>query len=369
MKKSRIISLPFYGTLFIFLSSIFQGNYSFSQDSLDHSKKLTIDGYLETYYTLDFNNGTSNTRPDFFYSYHRTNEFNVNLGLVNLRYAEDRIRSTIGLMAGTYASANMAHELPELRFIHEAALGFQLLNNHNLWLDMGVLPSHIGFESSIGVNHWNLTRSILAENTPYYSAGIQLNYTSENNHFYFALLAMNGWQRITRIPGNKTIAFGHQFQWRPNDQWKLNSSSFIGNEFPQDERRMRYVHDFFIQFEKDKFGLIGGIDVGAEQESYLSTSYAYFVAAIVESKLYVSKKMFIGLRGEYFLDRGGMLIDEFESPNWGGTISFHYSLKENMIFRLEGRNLHNQNSIFESSDGLTSNAYFVTVGAALKIGH
>jgi len=368
MKTYRTIFFRFFSILFIlFVILAFKGNNTFSQTPSDLSKKLTIEGYLETYFTLDLNNGASNQRPDFFYSYHRTNEFNVNLGLVNLKYEENKIRSTLGLMAGTYANANMAHELPELRFIHEASIGYQLLDNHALWVDMGVLPSHIGFESSIGMNHWNLTRSILAENTPYYSAGVQLHYTTKNEKFSFAVMALNGWQRITRIPGNKTIALGHQFQFKPNDQWTLNSSSFIGNEFPQEERRMRYVHDFFFQYENDKFGLIGGIDVGAEQESYLSRNYTHFVAAIIESKVHLSKKMYIGWRGEYFLDRGGMLIDKFETPNWGGTFSFNYSPEENFLFRFEGRSLHNSTSIYESSTGLTSNAFYLSLGVALKM--
>lgn len=60
------------------------------------------------------------------------------------------------------------------------------------------MPSHIGFESAIGKDCWNLTRSILADNSPYYETGIKLGYTSKNEKLYLAGMYLNGWQRIQK---------------------------------------------------------------------------------------------------------------------------------------------------------------------------
>ncbi len=46
------------------------------------------------------------------------------------------------------------------------------------------MPSHIGFESAVGSDCWNLTRSILAENSPYFESGIKLNYTNKKQDVY-----------------------------------------------------------------------------------------------------------------------------------------------------------------------------------------
>jgi hypothetical protein len=46
----------------------------------------------------------------------------------------------------------------------EANIGYKPFAATNFWIDAGVMPSHIGFESAIGSDCWNLTRSILAEN-------------------------------------------------------------------------------------------------------------------------------------------------------------------------------------------------------------
>jgi hypothetical protein len=40
------------------------------------------------------------------------------------------------------------------------------------------MPSHIGFESVISADCWTLTRSLLAENSPYYETGMRLEATS-----------------------------------------------------------------------------------------------------------------------------------------------------------------------------------------------
>ncbi|WP_171017633.1 outer membrane beta-barrel protein [Sphingobacterium daejeonense] len=38
--------------------------------------------------------------------------------------------------------------------VYEANLGYKLLENHELWIDAGVLPSHIGGESGYCVGQY-----------------------------------------------------------------------------------------------------------------------------------------------------------------------------------------------------------------------
>jgi hypothetical protein len=52
-----------------------------------------------------------------------------------------------------------------LKNIYEANVGISLNKKNNLWVDAGVMPSHIGFESAISMDNWYLTRSLLAENS------------------------------------------------------------------------------------------------------------------------------------------------------------------------------------------------------------
>ena len=45
---------------------------------------LTISGYVEAYYSNDFNNPDDHLRPQFIFCYNRTNEVNVNLAMIKL---------------------------------------------------------------------------------------------------------------------------------------------------------------------------------------------------------------------------------------------------------------------------------------------
>ena len=126
--------------------------------------KGTLSGYLEVYYCYDFSNPENHTRPSFVYSHNRHNEVNLNLGLIKYNYTSNLVRSNFALMAGTYANANLAAEPGVLKNIYEANVGVKISKKNEIWVDAGIMPSHIGFESAISKDCWNLTRSLLAEN-------------------------------------------------------------------------------------------------------------------------------------------------------------------------------------------------------------
>jgi hypothetical protein len=168
------------------------------------STQLSFSAYAEVYYSYDFSKPTTNSRPSFIYNHHRSEEVTVNLGMMRTAYSNPKIRANLGLMACTYANANLAAETGVLKNIFEANAGVRISKRNQLWVDAGILPSHIGFESAIGKDCWTLTRSLAAENSPYYEAGVRLSYHTLNQKWYAAFLLLNGWQRIQRVAGNHT---------------------------------------------------------------------------------------------------------------------------------------------------------------------
>jgi len=161
-----------------------------------------------------------------------------------------------------------------LKNILEANAGVKIFKKKNLWIDAGVFSSHIGFESAIGKDCWNLTRSILADNSPYFETGAKISYTTDDGKWFISGLLLNGWQRIQRVDGNNTPAFGHQLTYKPNAKITLNSSSFIGNDKPDSVRQMRFFHNFYGIFQlTDKLALTNGFNIGAEQKTKGSSKY------------------------------------------------------------------------------------------------
>ncbi len=313
-------------------------------------KTLTISGYAEVYYQQEFNNPISNTRPGFVYSLSRNNEISLNLGLIKAAYETDRVRTNLALGVGSYMNANYAAEEGVLKNTYEANVGVKLSKTKNLWFDAGILPSHIGFESAIGTDCFTLTRSMMADNSPYFETGAKLSYLTDNGKWNMALLVLNSWQRIQRVEGNTTPAFGHQLTFSPSEKVTLNSSSFIGNDFPDSERRMRYFHNLYGKFQiSNQFALIAGFDIGAQQKEKSSDDYDIWYTPVLIAKYSPTEKVSIAARGEYYHDKNGVIIST-ETENgfqtFGASLNVDYQILPNLIWRTEVKSLNSKDAVF-----------------------
>lgn len=313
-------------------------------------KALRFSSYMEIYYLYDFAQPAGHERPDFVYSFDRHNEFNLNFGYVKAAYNQARIRSNLALMTGTYANANLAAEPGVLKNIYEANVGLKLSKIHDLWLDAGVFSSHIGFESAVGADCWNLTRSMLADNSPYYESGAKLTYKTADGKWLASGLLLNGWQRIQRLPGNNTPAFGHQLTYTPSARITLNSSSFIGSDVPDPERKMRYFHNFYGQFQLGKkWGLIAGFDVGAQQKARGSSDYDYWYSPVLIGRYTPNEKLAVAARVEQYADRQGVIIAT-PAPNgfqtWGYSLNLDWKVMDKVLWRIEGKLFQGKDPIF-----------------------
>jgi hypothetical protein len=349
--------------IFIFWSTLVTGQ-------IDSTKfPIKINGYVETYYCYDFNNPADHYRPDFIYSYNRHNEVNINLGLIRAAYEKGNTRANVALMAGTYPNANLSSEPGVLKNIYEANIGMRI-SKKKLWIDAGIFPSHIGFESAIGKDCWNLTRSLLAENSPYYESGLKLSYTSNNNKWFMCALILNGWQHIQRNDGNNTPAFGHQLTYKPNSKIILNSSSFVGNDKPDSLIQMRYFHNFFGQFQLNKkLGIIIGFDFGVEQKARETSKYNEWYSPVLIMKYTPTSRISIAARAEYYSDKNQVIINSKTLNGfrcYGYSLNIDYFISENIVGRIEGRNLSSPDPVFYKDENLIKEDYFITTALALS---
>lgn len=350
-----MVKITITTTLFLLLFCLFCPTKTTAQDT---SKTLSITGYADVYYLYNFNKPINNTQPSFLYCYNRNNEINLNLGFAKASYIANKVRANLAFMAGTYTVANLAAEPAALRNIYEANIGIKLSTKKNLWLDAGILPSHIGFESAIGKDCYNLSRSILAENTPYYEAGIKLGYTSKNEKLFLSALLLNGWQRIRRPDGNTTPAFGTQVIYKPSTTVTLNSSTFIGNDKPDSVRQMRYFHNFFGIFQlSKKLSLITGFDIGAEQKSKANSGLNTWYSPVLIARYLATDKVTLAARAEYYSDKNGVIIftgttNGFKTFGYSANIDF--AIHENTVWRIELRTLKSKDNIFERRNSLFS---------------
>ncbi|WP_430612769.1 porin [Flavobacterium sp. JP2137] len=329
----------------------------------------SLDGYVEVYYNYSFNQPENHELPKFLYSFNRHNEVSLNFGMIRATYDQDRVRGKLALMVGTYVQSNLIAEPDGLQHIYEANVGLKLSQSRDLWLDAGVFSSHIGFESAIGADVWTMTRSIAAENSPYFSTGIKLSYKSPNQKWFLSGLVLNGWQRMQRIAGNQTLAFGHQLTYQPSDGVLINSSSYIGSDAPDSLRQMRYFHDWYTELKiSPKVRLIAGFDIGAQQVHKGSSSYDLWYSPSLIGKYQFNAQWSLGLRGEYYSDKKQLIISgdaEGGFQTWGYSTNLDYRFSEAVLWRIEFRNFNDKRANFvRNAQAVHSEAF---IGSSLSI--
>lgn len=337
-------------------------------------KPLVIEGYGEVYYGYDFNEPKSGDRQGNVVSHSRHNEVNLNLAMLKAMYNKDRVRANIGIMTGTYANANLAAEPGVLKNIYEANAGFRLHKRHELWIDAGVMPSHIGPEGAISMDCPTLTRSMIADASPYYEAGARLSYTTLNGKWYIALLHLNGWQRIQRQPGNSKPAGGMQVTYTPSDKILFNLSTFVGSDRPDNEESKRYFLDFYTVIKPaKKLEITAAIDMGTEDylvpNATFHTNDQWMGAALIV-KYKMTQRSAIAARGEYFHDPANMVIPTYVPvigvQTAAYSLGYDLQLMDNLLWRVEGKGYAAATPYFMRGNALFNDNYVLTTSLAVR---
>jgi hypothetical protein len=345
------------------------------------SSGLTLSGYIEAYYTHDFTAPkTSQERPGFLYNHKRNREINVNLAFVKAAYASERVRGNLALQVGTYAQYNYAAEQELVKNIFEANAGVKLNKNRDLWLDVGIFSSHIGFESAISKDCWTLTRSILAENSPYYLSGAKVTYNTANGKWTVLGSVLNGWQRVKKLDGYSGPAFSTQVQFKPSPKLLLNWSTFIGADRPDSLKQARFFNNVYaIINPTGKVGVILGVDIGADRKPAINNqrvgegAYVWY-SPVVIARLATSDRSHLAARVEYYHDKNGVIISTGtgspDRPNgfqtFGYSLNYDYSILPNALVRIEGKRYNSKDAIFETTNGLSRTNVSLTTSLALS---
>jgi hypothetical protein len=335
-------------------------------DALDSLmvRNLSVGGFVDAYYVYDIAKPPSRDRS-FTTQPLRHNEFNLNLGLIDLKYASEKAHGRVALQTGTYVQSNYAAEPGLLQNIHEASAGFS--PDGAWWFDMGIFASHIGCESAISRDNYNYSRSLMAEYSPYYEAGLRLS-GPVSPKATLGLLVVNGWQNIRETNGDKAV--GTQLQVKPNDAVLFNWSTFIGNEAPDNvAKQTRIFNDFYVQarLAKDVESFFM-FDVGFQKRP--TGGYARWYSPALVMRFTVSPSVKIGTRVEYYADREQVIVAT-GTPNgfqtFGASVNLDYAVSDNFLFRVEGRGFRSKDRVFPSSKGPRDTDGFVTMSFALSL--
>lgn len=323
------------------------------------TKELSVGGFIDAYYGFDFNEPTG----DRAFTTHalRHNEFTLNLAYVDLKIEKPKAHGRLALQAGTSVFNNYSGERTQnaalggiLQHIQEAYGGYKL--SEGLWLDAGIFLSHIGAESFISKDDWNYTRSLGADFSPYYQAGVRLNYQADPK-WLLSLHVLNGWQNI--IDNNSDKSIGMQIAYSASDILSFTYNNLIGRE-----QEFRVFNNFIVKAKiTDGWSLSFSSDLGFQKKPG-SGDYSIWYVETLLTQFRLSEALSLGGRLEYFNDKDQVVVAT-GTPNGfqtsGASLNLDWQPESYILIRNEVRSLFATDSIFPGKTGPTQmNMLFVT---------
>ncbi len=322
----------------------------------DLKPDITWGGFVDTQYAFDFNVPASGDRA-FSSQPARTNEFNLNLGFLEANLASEKLRGRLALQAGTSVQSNYAAEPtngavsgPDLsRHIQEARIGYKV--SDKTWIDAGIFFAHVGAETWISRDNIVLTRSLVADYSPYYMSGVKLTHAA-TEALTLQLLVTNGWQNISENNTDKNIGTGIEYSLK-NISFAYNT--LLGNEKSPDllgtprPSKFRHYHNFIVRNKNaESLEWVAEFDVGLQKKSAGSGSSDWTGASLM-ARYKISDTQKIAFRAEHFNDPDQIVIVTGQAKGlsaYGGSIGWDQTLESYLLWRTEVRYLSADEKVF-----------------------
>jgi len=348
--------------MLVCIAMLYSGQGAFAQ--ADSVARTTVSGFVDVYYAYAFSRPPSRERS-YTTQPLRHHEFNLNLAMIDLKHQSTGVRGRFAFQTGTYVQSNYAIEQQLLKSILEASVGAEIING--LWIDAGIFPSHIGFEGILSRDNWTYSRSLAADYSPYYEAGVSISAPLTDRLSVRALL-LNGWQNIQETNHDKAV--GTQVQFKPSTDVLLNWSTFIGNEQPDTSAsQLRIFNDLYAQLSlSEKLSLALWFDIGLQKQKQ-GTSYDSWHTGTAILRYVLHPQWSVSMRGEYYTDKRGVIIPTGTPENFqtaSGSVNLDFAASPNVLWRLELRLFSSKDKIYPSEAGPKSTDGFLAASAAIS---
>jgi hypothetical protein len=340
-------------------------------------QRFEIGAYADLYYAYNTN------RPSSFDNFttgegttaKKYNQFSLNLVALDLSMSDPVIAHVVinfGTATDVVHSAEPGGDFLGTnvwKFIQQAYVGYKLPLGRGLTVEAGVFPSHVGFEVFPSKDNWNYTRSWMAENSPYYQAGLRVSY-SFTDRLSAQLHLLNGWQVIGEDNNWKT--FGTQIVYA-HPRFSLALNTLMGPEQPNSHDTWRFFFDSIATLNiTDHWSLALTGDYGFEMLP--GGGFGHF-GGVTGYVRWAPRAWFaLTARAEVYHDGLGAAVPRGLTGTVQtleeGTLTFEFRVRERLILKIEGRYDHSDQPVFDGlgRDPLTNQALRVDDQGLIVIG-
>lgn len=279
---------------------------------------LTGVAYLDTYFNYNLANPTDNTHTASA-TIGRHKEFTLNLASIGIESYYKKIIGRIWLQAGQMGSLIQDQDatagrgrntaINNLKYIREAAAGYQFNKWYGLNVEMGIFMSYIGLESYLTGENWSYQRSMVCDFTPFYFSGARVQAYPTRN-FKTELWLLNGWQSYNSW--NNAVGLGNSNYYRPTENLQLVANFYWGKDSRSNIKRFHHDNSIVARYHKQPlsaglsqaafsinshYGFQSGRDVAPKNNYMTGTSIA--------NRLWFNKnRMALTLRGDVVTNPG-----------------------------------------------------------------
>ena len=319
----------------------------------DSTPKRSFGGFVDTYYAWDFDRPAKFDRA-FTTQPARHAEFNVNLAFIETKWTGPRYRGRLALQWGTSVQANYAGE-PKIggvsgpnvsQFLQEAVVGYQL--GPSLWIDGGIFLSHLGYESWISRDNLAYSRSMVADFSPYYEAGVKVTWAASQK--LTAMIAvLNGWQDISAY--NTPPAGGFRLDYAPTPKLTLTYDNFIGNAAADSlPAQIRWYHDVVVQYNPGaRWQFAAVYSIGSQSRSTPANGTASWWGTTAIAKYHLTSRVSLVGRGEAYSDPSQIIVvtglpQSFQTAS--GSLGIDVNFIGPVLWRSEFRGFHSKQAVW-----------------------
>lgn len=339
-------------------------------DSVPRDTAVTVrfGAFVDGYVAWDTNRPRSLDRV-FTTTAARHAEFNINLAYVDATLSGPRLRGRFAAQFGTAVQANYAAEPrvgsnsgPEVsRFLQEAYVGYQL--RPTVWVDAGVFFAPFGAENWISRDNPVYSRSLIADNSPYYESGVRLAWQAAPS-VQLQAHVINGWQNISETNEGKAVAL--RADWSPTNQLTLTYDTFLGNEQPDSlPSRFRQFHEVIVKLAIDaRTAVTATVDYGRQARGQAEGHSSWRGYALLLRRE-LSDRVGLGARLEGYADPDQVIVAT-DAPYGlratGASINADVRLHAHAVWRSEWRQLAARDPLFPRRAGerVRGNAVAIT---------
>lgn len=359
--------------------------------NMHHAKDtlmIAFNGYLETFYSHNFNNPSNNINGlrgfDFIANSLTVANFVIGAD-AKFNNFSTRLAINIGMTPSQFykqePTTPASNQVPSLssaswQFIQEAILNYDFEKIKGLSVQMGIMATPIGIEGLPSYQtwqtskanpaihkkdyreNWNFSRSNAFIHVPDYHSGLRVLYSPSSKRTYSFYL-INGQNMVTDNNTSKTVAMS--YLWTPNDKFHISALYMGGNERPNNydfQGSWRHLFDFHTKFNITKrIEFMTQFTPGFETTNSGSNQFLINVAYL---KFITSERNYVAFRYERMFERlfpesSSNFLETFDENNEAtlqgitGTFS-HVLVKNHLMVRAEYRHDYgSQNWFFKGA--------------------